>query len=423
MADCHRIIWVIILNIFHSYGRDIICSNVRDQNCFQKTINCISDGTDCTVTCSNSFACKDAVINCAAGVNCYVNCLKSQSCQNILINGGYATTLSVNSDAQLALIDGEINCQNVAYCDVICNDKQYQCRNLYIKAKQAGQLVVRCVGDNQYTYHCQGLNIYCPKTQHKCWIFSPIVLSQINIYSEFGFDGVVLCGNTNDKPIGNMHCGLEYQSSCTIHTFAVNYCDFPSVCDATNRTNPFTNCIPPPPSTSNPAENPTIITIFPTSIPTFIPSFNPNVIPTNSPTNNVTKTAAILAIKNNQVFDMAMLTTIISVLVLLCCLCMLCYYVKNKSNNVDVENENVNDNDNELQQLTVPDNGLILMLNATSEGNAQCIEEMSDNMYEGMSIQTGAMETVQTNKQSLSVSLGLNETVIETSSDEHLGVL
>eukprot|EP01084_Bolivina_argentea_P108984 194790_1 len=414
MARSHAIcILILFINIvYFCYAGDINCANFQDANCFRKTINCVSDGKNCTVNCNANQACKNSIINCAPSVGCFIHCTKYQSCQNIIINGGSAITLSIQTTkpATQVLTSGQINCQNVSYCDITCTENRYQCRDTKIKAENAGQLIIRCDG-NQYSYHCQGMDIYCPKIQSKCWIFSTIALTQIDIYSQSGFDGVSLCGNTGYNSIGNMHCGAKYETTCPIHAFSVNYCDAPSICDATNMF-ATQQCNPPAPTTFHPTLSPTKLTTIPTTIPTLIPSFIPTNQPTIYPTNYdnikvVTKTVMVFA-RNSKpgVFTFAGFAVILILFFLMCCvtICIItiaCIKIHHKSNITHVNNNNANVN--ELQQLTpIPaNNGLILYrTSGSNEGNnsnEQYIERMNDDDDENNNCNT-KYEGFNTNK-------------------------
>eukprot|EP01083_Nonionella_stella_P286222 974124_1 len=254
-----------------TYGGNIDC--LAWQSCLGQTKHCVdvTNGEKCVVTCGgpagSSESCMNTIINCENGVACEVHCNRYKSCYGATINANQATTLTVTTSS----IDGEIDllynadiyCGNTNFCDITCSNKDNQCYGLYVNAESAGQLVVRCDGDQNN--HCQYSQFYCPKTTATCWIFGPAAMHNIDIYSEMGFDAVQLCGipNTGIEPFGTMHCASGYTQSCNIHQSAPNQCDT-TTSTSCHHINPSIDltCIPPVPTPMPTTTSPT------TAIPT-----------------------------------------------------------------------------------------------------------------------------------------------------------
>eukprot|EP01083_Nonionella_stella_P286224 974127_1 len=289
-----------------TYGGNIDC--LAWQSCLGQTKHCVdvTNGEKCVVTCGgpagSSESCMNTIINCENGVACEVHCNRYKSCYGATINANQATTLTVTTSS----IDGEIDllynadiyCGNTNFCDITCSNKDNQCYGLYVNAESAGQLVVRCDGDQNN--HCQYSQFYCPKTTATCWIFGPAAMHNIDIYSEMGFDAVQLCGipNTGIEPFGTMHCALGYTQSCNIHQSAPNQCDT-TTSTSCHHINPSIDltCIPPvptmPTTTSPTTAIPTTAiptTAIPTtSIPTTSNPTTSNPTTSNPTTSNPTK--------------------------------------------------------------------------------------------------------------------------------------
>lgn len=61
-----------------------------------------------------------------------------------------------------------------------------------------------------------------------------IELTEIDIHSEMGFNGVEICGSNTTNSIGTMHCGSGFSNPCTIDAIYPNKCSTPSGCDDTD---------------------------------------------------------------------------------------------------------------------------------------------------------------------------------------------
>ena len=135
------------------------------------------------------------------------------------------------------LSSATINCDSVSACDLTCTDVHQNCYGITINAENADQLVVTCSGPAAgYKYVCDGMHMYCPKTNPRCWLFADggdpgVNLQNINIYAELGFDGVEICaGDVSFPSIGIMNCGSSpgYSTTCNIDGTGLNACTAPT---------------------------------------------------------------------------------------------------------------------------------------------------------------------------------------------------